>query len=115
MELRKSRRYRPVAQAVFAWEGGDGLLREARGAIRDISDRGVYITAGLAPPLGARLDVNVLLPPPEAGSSSVELQGEGTVVRIDREAEGIKGFAAAVAFHTESASGPTVVNPKRLQ
>jgi hypothetical protein len=115
VELRKSRRYRPVASALFAWEGADGLLKEASGTICDISDRGVYITAELAPPLGGRLDVDVFLSPPDGGSSSVELHGEGMVVRVDRETRGIKGFAASVTFQTGAASGPTVVNPKRLQ
>jgi PilZ domain len=111
VELRKSRRYRPVAPALFMWEGSDGSLMEGRGAIRDISDRGVYVTAELAPPLGARLDVDVLLPPPEAASNSVELHGEGTVVRIDREAEQIIGFAASVAFRTEATGSTGAVKP----
>jgi hypothetical protein len=97
------------------WERPDGLLQEARGTIRDISDRGLYVSGDVVPPLGAHLDVDVHLPSLEVGSGAVQLHGEGTVVRIDREAEGIKGFAATVEFQTEAASGPTVVNPKRVQ
>jgi hypothetical protein len=115
VDLRKSRRYRLLAPASFLWERPDGLLQEGRGMIRDISDRGVFVAGDPVPPLGAHLEVDVQLPSLDAGSGAVHLHGEGTVMRIDREAEGIKGFAAAVAFQTEAASGPTVVNPGKLQ
>lgn len=115
VELRKSRRYRLGAPASFLWERSDGLLEEGGGIIRDVSDRGVYVTGDIAPPFGAHLEVDVYLPSLEAGGCAVQLRGEGTVVRVDREAEGVKGFAATVVFQTEAASGLTVVNPKRLQ
>jgi hypothetical protein len=115
VELRKSRRYRLLAPASFLWERLDGLLEEGRGVIRDVSDRSVYVTGDIAPPFGAHLEVDVYLPSVEVGGGAVQLHGEGTVVRVDREAEGIKGFAATVAFQPEVASGPTVVNPRRLQ
>jgi hypothetical protein len=115
VELRKSRRYRLAAPASFLWERLDGLLEEGGGTIRDVSDRGVYVTGRAAPPLGGHLEVDVYLPSGEVGGGAVQLHGEGTVVRVDREAEGIKGFAAAVAFQPEAASGSTVVDPRRLQ
>jgi hypothetical protein len=111
VELRGSRRYRLLAPASFLWERPDGLLQENRGSIRDISDRGVYVTADIVPPLGAHLEVHVHLPSLELGSGAVQLHGEGTVVRVDQRAENAQGFAAAVTFQTEGASGPTVVNP----
>jgi hypothetical protein len=82
--------------------------------IRDVSDRGVYIAGPLAPPFGARLDVDVHLPRFEAGARSVELQGEGIVVRVDRDSDGVNGFAATVAFRTEAADEPSPVNPRRV-
>jgi hypothetical protein len=115
VELRKSRRYRLLAPASFLWERPDGLLQEGRGTIRDISDRGLYVSGNVVPPSGAHLDVDVYLPSLEPGAGAVQLHGEGTVVRVDREAEGVKGFAATVAFQTEAASGPTVVNPRNVQ
>jgi PilZ domain len=115
VELRKSKRYRLRAPASFLWKRSDGLLQEGKGTIRDISDRGVFIAGSLAPHPGAHVEVDVYLPGLEGGGSAVQLHGEGTVVRIDREAEGTTGFAAAVAFQTGTAGGPTVVNPKRLQ
>ena len=113
VEPRKSKRYRLLAPVSFLWERPDGQLQEAKGTIRDISDRGVFITGDLVPQRGAHLDLEVYLPSLEVGGAAVKLHGEGTVIRVDRE--GVpKGFAAAVAFQTEAASGPTVVNPKRL-
>jgi PilZ domain len=115
VDLRKSRRYRVPARASFMWERQDGLLQEGQGAIRDISDRGVFVTGDVAPPPGSHLEVDVYLPSLEVGAGAVQLHGEGTVIRVDRQAHGIQGFAAVVAFQTEAASGPTVVNPRNLQ
>jgi hypothetical protein len=111
VELRKSRRYRLLVPAFFLWERPDGRLQEGGGTIRDISDRGVYVSGNMVPPLGAHLEVDVHLPSLEAGGGSVQLHGEGTVVRVDRRAEATRGFAAAVTFQTAAGSGPTVVNP----
>lgn len=115
MELRKSRRYRLPAPVCFLWERPDGLLQEGKGTIREISDRGVFVTGGVVPERGARLDLEVYLPSLEMGGAAVQLHGEGTVIRVDREQGVTKGFAAAVSFQTEAASWPTVVNPRGLQ
>jgi PilZ domain len=114
VELRKSRRYRLQAPLSFLWERPDGLLQESKGTIQDISDRGIFVAADVVPPRGAHVEVDVYLPSLEVGASAVQLHGEGTVVRVKREAEGIKGFAAAVTFQTEAASGFTVVNPQKV-
>ena len=114
IEHRRSRRYQLQAPASFLWERPDGLLREGKGEIRDISDRGVFVSADVVPPPGAHLDVDVYLPSLEVGAGAVRLHGEGTVLRVEREANSTKGFAAAVAFQTEAASGPTVVNPREI-
>ena len=113
VEPRKSRRYRLLAPVSFLWERPDGQLQQGKGTIRDISDRGVFVTGELIPERGAHLDMDVYLPSLEVGGAAVKLHGEGTVIRVDKEGHP-RGFAAAVAFQTEAASGPTVVNPKRL-
>ena len=82
--------------------------------IRDISYTGVFVVAGVTPELNAHIDVHVYLPSLETRGEAVQLHGEGTIVRVDREVEGTKGFAATVAFRTEIASGTSVVNPKRV-
>jgi hypothetical protein len=114
VELRKSKRYRLLAPVSFLWERPDGLLQEAKGTIRDISDRGVFVTGNVIPERGAHLDLEVYLPSLDAGGAAVQLHGEGTVIRVNKE-EGIsKGFAAVVVFQTGAASGPTVVDPRKL-
>lgn len=110
-----STRYRLRAPVSFLWERPDGLLQEGKGTIRDISAAGVFVTGDVAPQPGVHLELEVYLPSLERGRGSVQLHGEGTVLRVEREHGIPKGFAAAVAFRTESASGPTVVNPRRLQ
>jgi hypothetical protein len=115
VEIRKSRRYRLLAPVSFLWERPDGLLQEGKGTIRDISDRSAFVTGDLVPERGAHLELEVYLPSLENGSAAVRLHGEGTVIRVDRKEGTTKGFAATVAFQTEAASGPTVVNPRKLQ
>jgi hypothetical protein len=114
VDLRHSRRYRVSATASFLWERADGLLEETSGAIRDISDRGVFIVTDTVPPVGAHLDVDVHLPSVEAGSAAVQLHGEGVVVRIETRAGEGRGFAAAMVFQTEIASGRPVIDPKKI-
>ena len=114
VELRKSKRYRLLAPVSFLWERPDGLLQEAKGTIRDISDRSVFVTGDVIPDRGAHLDLDVYLPSLDPGGAAVQLHGEGTVIRVSKEEGVSKGFAAVVVFQTGAASGPTVVNPRRL-
>jgi hypothetical protein len=95
------------------WERPDGQLQEGKGTIRDISDRGVFITGDPIPQRGAHLDLEVYLPSSEAGGA-VQLHGEGTVIRVEREEGSPTGFAAAVAFQTGSASGTNIFDPRKL-
>ncbi len=90
-------------------------MQEGNGTVRDISDRGVFVSGEVIPPAGARLDVDVYLPSLQSSGSSVHLHGEGIVVRVDRRAEIPKGFAAAVSFQTEGAAGPTILSPRDIQ
>ena len=115
MELRKSKRYQLSAPASFLWSGPNGHLRQGVGTIRNVSDRGVFVLGTAVPFVGAHLDIDVYLPSLVPDGCAVQLHGEGTVVRIERDALEIKGFAADVAFQTEAASGPTVVNPRSPQ
>ena len=109
MELRKSRRYCLSAPAFYCWERADGILHEAQGTIRDISSRGVFVIAEALPPPGAHLELNVYLPSLSGTPRSVQLTGEGTVLRVGRAGVGQAGFAAEVLFHTESSDSGTVL------
>lgn len=109
MELRKARRYCLSAPAFYCWERADGTLQEEQGITRDISHRGVFILAKELPPAGANLELNVYLPSIRGTPRSVQLNGEGTVVRVGTSEVGQSGFAAEVIFHTESSDSPTVL------
>jgi len=115
VDLRHSRRYRVSAPASFLWERADGLLEETSGAIRDISDRGVFIVTDTVPPVGAHLDVDVHLPSLDVNSGAVQLHGEGVVVRVETSADEGRGFAARVVFQTEIAGGRSVIDPRKVQ
>jgi hypothetical protein len=114
VELRKSVRYRLPGRVAFLWERHDGLLEEGRGTIRDISDRGVFVTGESVPERGAHIAMEVYFSFSEGSGARVQLHGEGTVVRVDKAAGYAKGFAATVVFQAESASGPTAVDPGQL-
>jgi len=101
MELRKSRRYRLNAPVFCWWKGADETLREACGTTRDISYRGVSVSAALLPSPGACVQLDVYLPSEGLTPRSVHLHGEGTVIRVGEIGAGESGFAAEVTFHTE--------------
>jgi len=109
MELRKTKRYRLSAPAFYCWEREDGTLQEAQGTTRDISSRGVFILADALPPAGAHLELKVYLPSISGAPRSVQLNGEGTVLRAARAEVGRSGFAADVIFNTESSDSSTVL------
>lgn len=64
--------------------------------------------------LDAHVDVTVYLPPLGEDGASAELRGEGSVVRVEEKAEGMKGFAAAVNFRAEPAGGANAVDRGKL-
>ena len=101
MDLRKAKRYPLSAPASFWWERADGILQEGRGTTLDISSLGVFILATLSPPAGVHLEVEVSLRAASGAPKSVQLHGEGKVVRTGRKGSE-PGFAAAVVFQTES-------------
>ena len=109
MERRKTKRYRLSAPAFYCWERADGILQEAQGRVRDISSRGVFILAEALPSPGAHLELNVYLPSLGGTPRSVQLSGEGTVLRAGRSEVGQSGFAAEVIFHAESSDSATVL------
>ena len=106
MDLRKAKRYSLGAPVAFWWERADGVLQEGRGTTLDISSLGVFIVATLSPPTGVHLEVEVSLRAASGAPKSVQLHGEGKVVRAGRKGSEA-GFAAAVLFQTES-SGSSI-------
>lgn len=112
MELRKGKRFNLAAPAFFCWERSDGTLQDNQGTTRDISSRGVFVICSSSPPLGAHVELEVYLPARNGMPRAVQLHGEGEVLRVDRDGDRAKGFAAEVIFQTENSNGMTVLNPE---
>ncbi len=111
-EHRKVRRFDLCAPAFFCWTGPDGNLQTDQGATQDISARGVFVLCTSGPPVGGHIELDVYLPALSGAPRSVQLHGEGKVLRVDREDGRRWGFAAEVAFQAESSNGMTVLNSK---
>jgi len=59
--------------------------------------------------------VDVYLPPVGLTARSVQLHGEGTVLRVSPAGTDQPGFAAEVLFHTESSDAAVILGPNRIQ
>ena len=105
-EMRKAKRYRLSAPALFMAAPREGKPQSGRGVTRDINAFGVYILTDTSPPVGARVQLDILLPKLEDPGFGMSLAGEGVVVRVEPQgsesAEPRKaGFAASVQFYPE--------------
>ena len=94
MELRNRVRYRLSADAVFAWEGAQHDRFLGEGLTRDISLAGAFIFTLTCPPVGATVQLDVLLSPTtSAPGKCVRIKAEATVVRVEHS-DTLEGFAA---------------------
>jgi hypothetical protein len=62
IELRRARRYLLSVPALFTWAPPDGKPRNGKGVTRDINALGVYVQTDSLPPVGARVQMEILLP-----------------------------------------------------
>jgi len=115
MERRKSKRYLVSAPAFCWWEHADGESKVTQGTTRDISHRGAFIFSKSLPSPGAYLEVDVYLPSVGLTPRSVQLHGEGRVLRVSQVGTDQSGFAAEVLFHTEGSDAAVIFGPKRIQ
>ena len=83
--------------------------------MRDVGYRGVFIVAALLPTPGSHVELDVYLPSAGLTPQSVQLHGEGTVLRVNEVGAGEFGFAADVIFHTERSDPATVLGSKKIQ
>lgn len=84
-----------------ASESGDGLTR-------DIDQTGAYIYTRELPPVGARVQMDIMLPTLSGRGAGAHLTGEGLVLRIEPRSEEMpsspeSGFAVSMQFYVESA------------
>jgi hypothetical protein len=101
LNLRRGKRYPQSAAVSFWWERANGILQEGQGTTLDISSHGVFVVVTPPPPAGVHLELKVYLPSASGAPKSVQLHGEGKVVRVGRKGREL-GFAAEVIFQTES-------------
>lgn len=95
-EERATARYPITAWAHFKWTASDETWHQGTGLTQDISARGALVLAQEVPPLGARVEVTVMVPPGKLGEvAKAHLRGKGTVVRVTSAVN----FAAEVIFH----------------
>lgn len=107
VELRRAKRYRLTAPAIFLWAPQDGEPQRGAGETRDINTFGVFVVTDSLPPVGSRVQMEIMLPTLTDTGSGMHLQGEGIVLRGEpRGAEGTgsgqAGFAASVQFYPET-------------
>jgi hypothetical protein len=106
IELRKSKRYRLSASAIFEWASHVGLPQSAQGVTRDLNASGVYVQADAVPPPGALVQLDISLPSLAEAGSGMHLYGEGVVLRSEPNGANDagaaeSGFAASVQFYPE--------------
>jgi hypothetical protein len=107
IELRKAKRYRLRAQTLFSWAHQNGEPQDGKGVTRDINASGVYVLSDELPPVGALVQLDILLPKLEDPGFGMSLAGEGIVLRVEphgSEGAGTSkaGFAASVQFYPEA-------------
>jgi len=102
IELRKAKRYPVSAPALFMWAPQTGKPQSGRGVTRDINTFGVYVHTDALPPIGARVQIEIVLPKLGDDSPGMHLQGEGMVLRCDYRDATKSGFAASAQFYPEA-------------
>jgi hypothetical protein len=102
IELRRAKRYHLSVPALFMWALQDGKPRNGKGVTHDINALGVYIQTDSLPPVGARVQMEIVLPKLADSSPGMHLQGEGIVLRCESGEATKRGFAASALFYPEA-------------
>lgn len=101
IELRRAKRYRLSVPALFTWAPQEGKPRSGKGVTCDINALGVYLQTDSLPPVGARVQIEIVLPKLADSSPGMHLQGEGIVLRCESD-PAKRGFAASALFYPEA-------------
>jgi hypothetical protein len=75
-EARITKRYPTAAEASFQWRGADRMWHQGAGTTQDISAAGALNLAHDAPPLGAEVEVVVMLPAVRNGATAKDYLSE---------------------------------------
>lgn len=94
VEKRAAIRYRLGAPAMFSWESAHHKRMRGEGVTRDISFASAFIFTRTCPPVGATIELDVLLSPAlDSARKTVRIKTEATVIRVEHTAEA-EGFAS---------------------
>lgn len=93
MDRRRSRRFDLHVPAICRSKNLQAS-HQLVGFTRDVSSGGVFILSRVTLAEGTRVDLDVILPPLEAGQKEMKLQCEAIVVRVEREGA-TTGFAVS--------------------
>jgi hypothetical protein len=77
--------------------------KHGRGVTRDINTAGVFVETDALPPVGARVQMEIVLPKLADSSPGMHLHGEGIVLRCENGDATQPGFAASAQFYPETA------------
>jgi len=102
-ELRRTKRYPVSALTRFMWTSAHGKTQSAQGVTCDINTFGVYVETNAVPPLGALVQMEIVLPKLRDNSPGMRLQGEGIVLRCEFGKAAKGGFAASAQLYPETA------------
>jgi hypothetical protein len=83
IELRRAERYQLSAPVRFYWSTKEDTLQSGGGVLRDIHSNGAYVLSNTAPPVGARVQLEIILPDLQGDAPGMQLFGEGYVLRND--------------------------------
>jgi hypothetical protein len=96
-----------IAPVFFCWASPNGSARSGTGTARDIDTTGAFIHSIELAPVGARVQMDIMLPNISGGEFGTHLIGEGVVVRVEPhngEVPGTSesGFAVLMQLYVES-------------
>jgi hypothetical protein len=99
LKRRQTKRYDLALPVLFSWNDSLGNVHKQGGFSRNIGTHGLYVIGDVAPPLGALLQVEVLLP--LAFGARLNSAKQIAAMRVSRVYEGqqVRGFAAVGDFN----------------
>ena len=100
MERRTRARFRLVFPVIFHWK--DEMEHFAVGYCRNIGLGGGFIVTSNCPPVGAEVEVDVVVPASDPGPTEILFRHTGRVIRI-QPCEDLLGFAFAGNFEHDDA------------
>jgi hypothetical protein len=107
IELRRNYRYLLSAPVFYYWSTPNGQPESGAGVTRDIHTTGAFINSMELPPVGARVQMDIMLTTVLGGGPGAHLTGEGVVLRVEPHNEKApstskSGFAVSMQFYVES-------------